>query len=733
MTDDASNTLEFRPRARIIRTIGDQLISGPEAAVIELVKNAFDADASRVVIKFVPPLSEGHGRIEISDDGHGMALSDIRDKWMEPATSSKLDVRISPVRSRRMMGSKGIGRFAAAKLGQRMALNSVSERGGTRTEILIPEIDWSIFTADRYLSDVKIDYLEKQTDGPTGTLIEIMDLNETWSQTKMERLHLELRRLISPIMTGDDVSTFEVFLDLSACTEKTCGFNGSAIVGGVNAPAGEPVRIEPVPLLSACDYELAGHFDAEGKFRGTFQIRRGGQGPVEVELYIPLEDDEAPTGDVDVRLFIFDREADALKNNLRAAGLGDLTAGQARQILDSIAGVAIYRSGFRVRPYGDAENDWLTLDRRRVQDPSLRIGHNQIAGYVTVGDERSSDLIERSSREGFEQNGAFVRLGRLITKLLARVVEPRRQQFREKAGLSRARSTTFDEVRQLTSLKRIREALGSLQPAELEIAEKLIDRQESLLSDKLGQLEERQRLLEASSSLGAILGEVLHEGSPPARYLAETAARLKSFYPDLFGVRGERFDKAKGEFDKKLPLMVTSGEKLANLFASLRPLSGGKRGAPETFNPINVIHAASDIFSSSEVEFEVQNPAKITEVVGYKDDLATALVNLFGNAVHWLDDARVKNPHVLTTLSHGDGVVVFGIEDNGPGIAREFVESIFDVGFTLKEGGTGLGLNIAREALARSGASLAYDLEHEAGARFEIRFPSLLTGGNPDA
>jgi signal transduction histidine kinase len=729
MTDDATNTLEFRPRARIIRTIGDQLISGPEAAVIELVKNAYDADASQVTIRFVPPLSEGQGRIEITDDGHGMALSDIQDKWMEPATSSKLNVRISPVRGRRMMGSKGIGRFAAAKLGRRMALNSVTEKNGARDEILIPEIDWSIFTADRYLSDVRIDYLERQTNGPSGTLIEIMDLNETWTKAKLERLHLELRRLISPIMTGDEVSMFDVFLDLSACTIDACGFEGSAIVGGVDAPADRPVRIEPVPLLSACDYELSGHFDAAGKFSGTFQIRRGGQGPIDIELSFPLEEDEAPTGEVDVKLFVFDREADVLKNNLRAAGLGELSAGQARQILDSIAGVAIYRTGFRVRPYGDAANDWLTLDRRRVQDPSLRIGHNQIAGYVTVGDEKSSDLIERSSREGFEQNGAFVRLGRLVTKLLARVVEPRRQQFREKAGLSRARSTTFDEVRQLTSLKRIRDALGSLQPAELEVAEKLIDRQETLLSDKLGQLEERQRLLEASSSLGAILGEVLHEGSPPARYIAETAGRLKSFYPDLFAIRGERFDRAKVEFDKKLPLMAVSGEKLASLFASLRPLSGGKRGAPETFNPVNVINGARDIFSSGEVEFEVQNPEKVTEVVGYKDDLATALVNLFGNAVHWLMDARIEEPRILTTLSRGDGVVIFGIEDNGPGIAREFVESIFDVGFTLKEGGTGLGLNIARETLARSGASLAYDLEHETGARFEIRFPSLVTGG----
>src|SRR4051794_28213759 len=123
MTDSEERKLRFKPRARIIRTIGDQLISGPEAAVIELVKNAYDADASYVAIKFHPPLSVGQGRITIVDDGIGMTLADIGTKWMEPATSSKVETRLSPLRKRPMMGSKGIGRFAAAKLGSKMALN----------------------------------------------------------------------------------------------------------------------------------------------------------------------------------------------------------------------------------------------------------------------------------------------------------------------------------------------------------------------------------------------------------------------------------------------------------------------------------------------------------------------------------------------------------------------------------------------------------------------------------
>src|SRR3546814_817309 len=92
--------IQFRPRARIIRTIGDQLISGPEAAVIELVKNSYDADASYVVIKFQPPLVEGDGRIVVKDDGHGMTVDDIQEKWMRSEERRVGKEGVSTCRSR---------------------------------------------------------------------------------------------------------------------------------------------------------------------------------------------------------------------------------------------------------------------------------------------------------------------------------------------------------------------------------------------------------------------------------------------------------------------------------------------------------------------------------------------------------------------------------------------------------------------------------------------------------
>jgi len=729
MADGNDLKLQFRPRARIIRTIGDQLISGPESAVIELVKNAYDADASYVWIRFTPPLEAGKGRITIKDDGHGMSLSDVQDKWMEPATSSKSGLKFSRRLRRPLMGSKGIGRFAAAKLGQKMGLNSISGTAGALEEVLIPEIDWSIFDGDAYLADIAIDYLTQSTSEPTGTEIEVRELNESWSESKLARLHLELRRLISPLEQSDAERAFKIYLDLSACTPRTAGFDGATVVGAdVSDDADQPqegpppaFEVQPFPLLTTCDYEVVGFFDAAGQFEGTMQVRRGGQAPTAIDLNVPLADDEEPCGVIGVHFYIFDREAQTVRQTMTRAGLGDLTASQARKILDDIAGVAIYRSGFRVRPYGDAENDWLTLDRLRVQNPSLKIGHNQVAGYITVEDQAGSGLVERSSREGFEQNGAFVRLARIIQKLLTEQIEPRRYAFRKQTGISRPSSTTFEEVRVLSGLEKIRDLIATLPADDQPAAEAVVARESAQLIDKIAVLEERQRVLEAKSSLGAIISEVLHEGGPAVAYLATTSARLQALFPDL-KVGGERQQKADEAFPDRLYNMRKNANRLLELFKALRPLSGRRRGQPQFFRPADPIAAAKALFETHETRILIEGGFEAPEIVGYPDDLMTAMVNLLSNSIHWLEEAKTPDPQVSVRLfTRGNDLIIY-VDDNGPGVTPEFAEDIFDVGFSLKPGGTGLGLNIAKEALARSEGDLLFHMEHQGGARFEIQF-----------
>lgn len=723
-----AKSLRFQPRARIIRTIGDQLISGPEAAVIELVKNAYDADASRVTIRFVPPLNTGDGQIVIADDGHGMTLSDIEDKWMEPATSSKVKNRTSPARNRTMMGSKGIGRFAAAKLGETLMVRSISARSGVGKEILVGEIDWAMFSEDKYLSDISIDYFEQPTDAPAGTEIEIRGLCENWTKDKLERLHQELRRLVSPLEASSHDDAFQIFFDLSECTPENSGFAGAAIVNGVHDSEPdlqadhELHEVRPFPLLTACDYEVEGEFDDDGAFKGTMQIRRSGQAPQNVSIHVPLSETEENCGCVGVRFFIFDREASALKSNMVDAGLGQMTAAEARSILDNVTGVAVYRDGFRVRPYGDAEQDWLTLDSRRVNNPTMRIGHNQIAGYLTISGDGSKNLIEKSSREGFEDNGSYRRLQRLVIELLSRAVEPARQKFREKAGLSRKRSASFGEVRHLAELNKLRAFAERLEGDERDEALEAIDAEAEVLSARIKELEERHRVLEARSSLGSIIAEVLHEGEGPVGYISSTSNWLRKRWGEIAPQIGAK-TAAMDDFPKKLAYLNSSSRQLSELFKALRPLAGGRRSSPPArFFPMEGIGRSVALFESHAIDIRIDNQADDAMIIGYEDDLATALVNLLKNSIYWLESSEVEAPKITIRIASVSGKVSVDIEDNGPGIPEEFEENVFDAGFTLRDGGTGLGLSIAREALSRSGGSIIHDPSWVDGCRFTLLF-----------
>ena len=149
-TDLGDSGSVLRPRARLLRTLGEELISNEVVAVIELVKNAYDADATNVLIKFDGPLEPGKGSIEIIDNGCGMGLDVVKTVWMEPATPSKRgDRRYSARFKRRVLGEKGIGRFASSRLADELEV--ITRREGSKDEVY-GIFDWRQFDDEnRYL------------------------------------------------------------------------------------------------------------------------------------------------------------------------------------------------------------------------------------------------------------------------------------------------------------------------------------------------------------------------------------------------------------------------------------------------------------------------------------------------------------------------------------------------------------------------------------------------------
>lgn len=730
-----SPRLTFRPRARIIRTIGDRLISGPEAAVIELVKNSYDADARTVRITFLPSLDSKAGHIVFEDDGHGMTLFDIQEKWMEPATSDKKQRKVSPG-GRALLGSKGIGRFAVARLGETLELVSVAKLATSGSSEIyertrIEKLDWNIFEQTRYLDDVSFSIKTSVSSGPAGTKLNISSLRDVWSEAGVKRLYRELRRLVSPI--GDNADRpFKIILDLSSCNLQNCGFDGASLFGSSDQSTDstkpyEPYEITPFPMLSACDYEVEGIFDENGVFEGCMTIRRAGMEPVPINLTVPIKDGEDPCGIFTVQLNIFDREAASIRSTAKKAGFGDLGVRDARKLLDSIAGIAIYREGFRVRPYGDSENDWLTLDAKRVQNPSMKIGHNQVAGVLVIDDENTSQLLERSSREGLEENGSFRRLQSLILTLLAEIVEPRRRNFRINAGLDVRKQSGFHEVMDQAELSWAQPILAKLPEGDREEAQKLLNRESERLISHLKELDARQAQLEAQVTLGLIIGEVMHQGNTPLAFIETEVARLQRWWPTLLDNSPEA-EEDRADVPKILHGMSGSSKSLRELFTALSPLAGASRGDPRDYTVHDVLNETLFLFRTKSLEFGVKLiiNAEVEDIVvtGYPEDLTTALTNLIDNAMHWLHHYKIKDPAIHLAVENGHaGKVIITVHDNGLGVTEEHKDQLFDVGFTKKLNGTGLGLSIAREAVYRSAGELLL-LDSDIGAKFKITLPT---------
>jgi signal transduction histidine kinase len=135
-----------------------------------------------------------------------------------------------------------------------------------------------------------------------------------------------------------------------------------------------------------------------------------------------------------------------------------------------------------------------------------------------------------------------------------------------------------------------------------------------------------------------------------------------------------------------------------------------------------LLYEAKMLFETHETVIEIHGGFEAPRILGHPEDLNTAAVNLFNNSIYWLEQSKTANPKIDVWIKRQGKELVIYVDDNGPGIPEEFVDRVFDVGFTLKDGGTGLGLNIAYETLKRSDGTLSLHPEFKGGARFEIRF-----------
>lgn len=681
----------MRPRARLISLLGDELVSDERVAVVELVKNAYDADASKVTVSFNGPNPARPDVLTITDDGTGMSLDRVLHGWLEPGTVAKKSSNRT-ITGRALQGAKGVGRFASARLAPKLLLET--KTAGSILGVRVA-LEWGRFDDASYLDEVIVDYAVTQVDGfDHGTRLTLTGLNtrKEWTSPDFDALHDRLSRLLSPF---DEVHDFSIVLDVPARPD---------LAGKVTAHA----------ITNQPRYRLRAHLTAGGLLSGAIEVG-GEQHRVFESHQLGAKGEIVDCGPLELEFRCWDRDRAGLANFMIEYQLG---LRQVRSLLDTYCGVSIYRDGFRVHPYGEPGDDWLKLDNRSRQSPTTRLANNQLIAFVRIGRETNPGLVDRTTREGLVHNRDFDALREWTVRALALLEEERYKLRPREEVVSEDTRTIFEAFDLAEVVAETDRQLGVKHP----IAQ-LVRKSDVEIREGVVRLQEHYSRLLLTAGVGQIVDLVIHEMGGPLGRANRELTHLEKLLDRVLAADDRK------EIDRSLADVRTWLEQLVSLRSRLDPRGAGKRGRSTSFNVIDEVQGNLMLFESlitkQGINVTTVAPKSGGVVVNMaRGALSQVIANLLDNAIHWLTrhhgDGKGGRIEVsIRTLPHGFSVLV---SDDGPGIPLSDQERIFDPYYTTKPNGMGLGLYIARQVMERYGRLVLKSDGPLSGASFEAEF-----------
>lgn len=688
----------LRPRARIIRTIGEDLISNDIVAILELVKNSYDANASIISItingevheigdKKKLVLKQSGSSIDIEDDGIGMSLEVIKSAWMEPATPHKKNNKHSPKNKRRHTGEKGVGRFASAKLSKQLHL--VTKELGDN-EVVV-NFNWGDFSDEKYLDEVECSWevREPQEIKKSGTKLTLTELKSDWDEDKLNGLRITLSRLINPLSPVPD------FLMELVLPDKLKNLSGD---------------VEAPDSLETPVYSIEGSVDSKGILHFKYNsIHRSYPEEDKVVLSKELRPvRENKTGPFTFKFYIWDRDEESLKEHSQTVGS---TVREIKRDLNALSGISIYRDNFRVLPYGEPKNDWLRLDLRRVQNPTLRISNNQIIGFISLSLDQNPDFTDQSNREGLVESQAFTDLQDIV-KIILNQLERRRYQERRKDEEEADKLSLFSNF----SVANYLNVLTNKYPEDKEVSE-AVKRTENSINKGIKKVQEVLSRYRRLSTLGMLVDAVLHDGN---NYIGLIAGETTFIKRDL---KQETIDREK--ILDRVAKIEGHRNMVGELFRRLEPFGGRKRGRPVE---IIVEEAVGNVFKLYEsqlqrLSIETSLPNSRNIVTIDNGEFQSIVINLLTNSIYWLERIESERRKITVEVGTEEDSLILIFSDNGPGVDEESQQMIFDPYFSTKPDGIGLGLTIVGELINEyNGELFLIDNGPLEGATFKIIF-----------
>ena len=727
--------LPIRPYARLLTMLGDQLIKNERIALVELIKNSYDADADWVKIKFEnfnnDMSANNNSSILIEDNGSGMTREDIEQSWMNPATPQKYSrkkkgERKTSDKKRIIQGEKGIGRFAILKLGKIIIIITRTENSNFESTL---EYDFTRFDdnfieeagkeKDIFLDEIQIDYSEHTP--PTvikeskGTAIEIRSLKGIWNQGIIDRLCQDISNLTDPIsriIGRKTTNSFDVSIicngksqtieDRSAEDIKTLIEDKSVlkIEGKFSSQRNSFIFTEDASKDKRIEVELN---DPNIKALWIWRQRFGKNQNINREPW------RYKCGSFRFHFYIFDFS--------RGIG-GKHELNQKEKNMLKEHRIYLYRDDIRVYPYGDPDDDWLNIDiTRGTGRAGDFFSNDQIIGWIDISHEDNRDLIDKTNREGLIETGNATRdFMFLIPTFLSYIKQHPYSRYEQNKRDKNVAEIIRSEVI-ANKLSDLKTHLGERGDNKGVHQVKKIDKE---YRRERNHLIQRAEITEDLAGVGLSVEMTSHD----IMLMMNRAKDIGKAIAKLSRSSGEETIQQQADMLVGVLLQITDGmQDIQSLFKSAKRRKKNLKIEP-ILDKISELHRR--LLQKKEIDYEKKNIPSSPLVADTTDGVVMqTLINLFDNSVYWLDTISRKKKKIEVSVNGNKGELIFS--DNGPGIDKEDLPYIFDPFYSGKgQEGRGLGLYIARQLLERHDYSISV-IEREkdkllSGANFVISF-----------
>ena len=735
--------LTIRPYARLLTMLGEQLIKNERIALIELIKNSYDADAEWVKISFVnfgdsknPYKINENSKIIILDSGCGMTNEIIENHWLNPATPEKKRRKKNKAKTskgRVIQGEKGIGRFAMLKLGRKIDIITRAEgiqeeiivsydfssydddflsKDGNEKDIHIDEL--SVYVSNRspeYFTKRKVNLGSRLKDAKEhGTCIEISNLKGSWTESKVESIYSDIARLESIFTTKKSKQPFEVLIykddehknyyesyleDLHLLLDERSVFR---IKKGVFDHRKMEFRFElnGKKQRLSIDNPLLSGFNVYRKQFGEvddLKKRLSECGTFEFGFYVFDFSAQAP-----VKFLLDKKEKELIKNHR----------------------IYLYRDGIRVYPYGEPDDDWLKIDvYRGTISAGQFLSNDQVVGHVDITQSDNPNLKDKTNREGLIETGNatedFITLLQTLLMYIRKKPYARyRQDLENKRTLDKKKSEVVKN--DLATLKQI---VGDNKKAQT-----LVKKVEKEFEVERKYLLHRAETTEDLAGVGLSVETASHD---IMGMMSKVIANIDGVLHDLMS--GD--DISEQELLKELQAVRGGMSFIEAQLKDIQLLFKSSKGRKKSIRVKDILdkveHIYRRVLKKKKISYSVKSLGSPLVVKSTDAVLLQLFLNLFDNSVYWLSVSGKNNKEIEVLLDGEDGKLIFS--DNGPGIENEDIPYIFEPFYSGKGiEGRGLGLYIARQLLERQDYSIGLaNFKNDkilSGANFIIDFVS---------